>query len=207
MSTWFAATAPLPAIRAQVALSPFHEALLTSSVQGGFVAGTLDSAVPPGQRLAGLAQPWRAARQPGLLRPHVGAVCDVAMDRRPASSSSRWSSVGWGGGSPLRCWQQARSSASLPWPGCAAPDFRYAGPAHSGPWSQKTNWKDAHALQAHPRRPDRAEFRHHGNRGLCNPARPERCGARAVHLAFQADADDEAGTGSGRPRPLRAGVA
>ncbi len=45
MSTWFATTASLPAIRAQVALSPFHEALLTSSVQGGFVAGTLGSAL------------------------------------------------------------------------------------------------------------------------------------------------------------------
>ena len=45
MSTWFATTASLPAIRAQAALSPFHEALLTSSVQGGFVAGTLCSAL------------------------------------------------------------------------------------------------------------------------------------------------------------------
>lgn len=45
MSTWFATTASLPAIRAQAALSPFHEALLTSSVQGGFVAGTLSSAL------------------------------------------------------------------------------------------------------------------------------------------------------------------
>ena len=45
MSTWFATTASLPAIRAQVSLSPFHEALLTSSVQGGFVAGTLVSAL------------------------------------------------------------------------------------------------------------------------------------------------------------------
>ncbi len=45
MSTWFATTASLPAIRAQVQLSPFHEALLTSSVQGGFVAGTLCSAL------------------------------------------------------------------------------------------------------------------------------------------------------------------
>ena len=45
MSTWFATTASLPAIRAQVSLTPFHEALLTSSVQGGFVAGTLFSAL------------------------------------------------------------------------------------------------------------------------------------------------------------------
>ncbi len=45
MSTWFATTASLPAIRAQAVLSPFHEALLTSSVQGGFVAGTLCSAL------------------------------------------------------------------------------------------------------------------------------------------------------------------
>lgn len=45
MSTWFATTASLPAIRAQAELSPFHEALLTSSVQGGFVAGTLVSAL------------------------------------------------------------------------------------------------------------------------------------------------------------------
>ena len=45
MSTWFATTASLSAIRAQVSLTPFHEALLTSSVQGGFVAGTLCSAL------------------------------------------------------------------------------------------------------------------------------------------------------------------
>ncbi|MBV9654150.1 MAG: MFS transporter [Acetobacteraceae bacterium] len=45
MSTWFATTASLAAIRAHVSLSPFHEALLTSSVQAGFVAGTLVSAL------------------------------------------------------------------------------------------------------------------------------------------------------------------
>lgn len=45
MATWFATTASLSAIRAQWALSPFQEALLTSSVQAGFVAGTLVSAL------------------------------------------------------------------------------------------------------------------------------------------------------------------
>jgi MFS family permease len=45
MSTWFATTASLSAIRARFALSPVHEALLTNSVQAGFVAGTLASAL------------------------------------------------------------------------------------------------------------------------------------------------------------------
>jgi MFS family permease len=45
MATWFATTASLGAIRAQWDLSPFQEALLTSSVQAGFVAGTLLSAL------------------------------------------------------------------------------------------------------------------------------------------------------------------
>ncbi len=45
MSTWFATTASLPAIRAQFPLSAFGAALLTNSVQAGFVAGTLLSAV------------------------------------------------------------------------------------------------------------------------------------------------------------------
>ena len=45
MSTWFATTASLSSIRAQFSLSAFHEALLTSSVQAGFVAGTLLSAL------------------------------------------------------------------------------------------------------------------------------------------------------------------
>ncbi len=45
MSTWFATTASLSAIRAKVSLTPFHEALLTSSAQAGFVAGTLFSAL------------------------------------------------------------------------------------------------------------------------------------------------------------------
>ena len=45
MATWFATTASLSAIRAHWSLSPFHEALLTSSVQLGFVAGTCVSAL------------------------------------------------------------------------------------------------------------------------------------------------------------------
>lgn len=45
MSTWFATTASLSAIRAQYSLGPFREALLTNSVQGGFVLGTLASAL------------------------------------------------------------------------------------------------------------------------------------------------------------------
>ncbi len=45
MAAWFATTASLSAIRAHWTLSPFHEALLTSSVQLGFVAGTCTSAL------------------------------------------------------------------------------------------------------------------------------------------------------------------
>jgi MFS family permease len=45
MSAWFATTASLASIRQQWVLTPFHEALLTSSVQAGFVFGTLISAV------------------------------------------------------------------------------------------------------------------------------------------------------------------
>lgn len=44
MSTWFATTAAMASIKAGWALSPLHEAVLTSSVQAGFVAGTLASA-------------------------------------------------------------------------------------------------------------------------------------------------------------------
>ncbi len=45
MSSWFATTASLSAIRAQHALTAFGEASLTNSVQAGFVAGTLASAL------------------------------------------------------------------------------------------------------------------------------------------------------------------
>jgi MFS family permease len=45
MTTWFATTASLTAIRQGWTLSPFHEGLMTSSVQAGFVAGTLTSAL------------------------------------------------------------------------------------------------------------------------------------------------------------------
>jgi MFS family permease len=45
MAAWFATTASLAAINRQWTLSPFHAALLTSSVQGGFVAGTAVSAL------------------------------------------------------------------------------------------------------------------------------------------------------------------
>jgi MFS family permease len=45
MSAWFATTASLAAIREHWVLTPFHEALLTSSVQAGFVIGTLTSAL------------------------------------------------------------------------------------------------------------------------------------------------------------------
>lgn len=45
MSTWFATTASLAAIRAQYPLGAFGAALLTNSVQAGFVAGTLLSAL------------------------------------------------------------------------------------------------------------------------------------------------------------------
>lgn len=45
MATWFATTASLGAIQAQWSLSPFQQALLTSSVQAGFVVGTLASAL------------------------------------------------------------------------------------------------------------------------------------------------------------------
>ncbi|UEM03479.1 MFS transporter [Skermanella rosea] len=45
MSVWFATTASLAGIKAEWELGPFREALLTSSVQAGFVAGTLGSAL------------------------------------------------------------------------------------------------------------------------------------------------------------------
>ena len=45
MSTWFATTASLGAIRATHPMSVFHEAVLTNGVQAGFVAGTLTSAL------------------------------------------------------------------------------------------------------------------------------------------------------------------
>ena len=45
MAVWFATTASLVAIRRHWVLGPFHEALLTSSVQAGFVAGTFASAL------------------------------------------------------------------------------------------------------------------------------------------------------------------
>jgi MFS family permease len=44
MGVWFASAAVLPALRAEHTLSPTFEALLTSAVQIGFVAGTLASA-------------------------------------------------------------------------------------------------------------------------------------------------------------------
>jgi MFS family permease len=45
MSTWFATTASLAAIRQGWTLTPFQEGLLTSSVQAGFVCGTVTSAL------------------------------------------------------------------------------------------------------------------------------------------------------------------
>lgn len=45
MSTWFATTASLGAIRATHPMSAFQEALLTNGVQAGFVVGTLTSAI------------------------------------------------------------------------------------------------------------------------------------------------------------------
>ena len=45
MTTWFATTASLAAVRHDWALTPFQEGLMTSSVQAGFVGGTLTSAL------------------------------------------------------------------------------------------------------------------------------------------------------------------
>ncbi|WP_072386343.1 MFS transporter [Hyphomicrobium sp. CS1BSMeth3] len=45
MTTWFATTASLAAMRQGWTLTPFQEGLMTSSVQAGFVAGTLTSAL------------------------------------------------------------------------------------------------------------------------------------------------------------------
>jgi len=45
MAAWFATTASLAAINRHWTLSPFNAALLTSSVQGGFVVGTAISAL------------------------------------------------------------------------------------------------------------------------------------------------------------------
>jgi MFS family permease len=45
MSVWFASAAAVPAIKQAVALTSWQEALLTTSVQAGFVAGTVLSAL------------------------------------------------------------------------------------------------------------------------------------------------------------------
>ena len=45
MTTWFATTASLAAMRQGWTLTPFQEGLMTSSVQAGFVGGTLTSAL------------------------------------------------------------------------------------------------------------------------------------------------------------------
>lgn len=45
LTLWFSATAVVPALQAEFALGAFHASLFTSSVQAGFVGGTLISAV------------------------------------------------------------------------------------------------------------------------------------------------------------------
>lgn len=45
LSTWFAANAAMAQIKLRYALGPFQESLLTSSVQAGYVVGTLVSAI------------------------------------------------------------------------------------------------------------------------------------------------------------------
>ena len=45
MSVWFASAAAVPAIKQAVMLTSWQEALLTSSVQAGFVVGTVTSAL------------------------------------------------------------------------------------------------------------------------------------------------------------------
>ncbi len=45
MAVWFSASAVVPALLAHYKLSPFAQALLTSSVQAGYVAGSLTSAI------------------------------------------------------------------------------------------------------------------------------------------------------------------
>ena len=45
MTTWFATTASLAAMRQSWTLTPFQEGLTTSSVQAGFVGGTITSAL------------------------------------------------------------------------------------------------------------------------------------------------------------------
>ena len=44
MALWFSTTAVVPSLQRERVLTPFHVSLLTSSVQIGFVAGTLISA-------------------------------------------------------------------------------------------------------------------------------------------------------------------
>lgn len=44
LALWFSATAVLPSLSAELALSSFHQSLFTSAVQAGFVVGTLGSA-------------------------------------------------------------------------------------------------------------------------------------------------------------------
>ncbi len=45
MALWFSASAVVPSLIAEYALTPTQASLFTSSVQAGFVAGTLASAV------------------------------------------------------------------------------------------------------------------------------------------------------------------
>lgn len=44
MSLWFSASAVMPALRDEVALSDFQQSAFTSAVQAGFVVGSLTSA-------------------------------------------------------------------------------------------------------------------------------------------------------------------
>jgi hypothetical protein len=75
MSSWFATNASIALIKTHLALSPFHEALLTSSVQAGFVAGTLVSAI--------LTLPDRAdLRNMFRLSALVAALATVAIVRQ-----------------------------------------------------------------------------------------------------------------------------
>lgn len=79
MSCWFASNASIASIRAHEAMSPFYEALLTSSVQAGFVVGAFFSAL--------FALPDRVdLRRLFRLSSLVAALCTGALALAPPVS-------------------------------------------------------------------------------------------------------------------------
>ncbi len=87
LATWLAGAAIIPSLRLEYALTGFQESLLTSSVNAGFVAGTLGSAV---LGLADRLDPRRFF----MVSAFVGAAANAAMlvvePSSPAAAVSRF---------------------------------------------------------------------------------------------------------------------